>query len=698
MADDNRLLDLVVSWEARREAGESVDIEELCRDCPELVPALRERLQALGAMNAALADDWTLVTDDVGDTEVPVERLPELPGYEVLRELGRGGMGVVYQARQLGLNRLVALKVLLGGRHASDSSRARFKAEIESIARLQHPNLIQVFEVGDHEGHTFFSMEYVGGGNLEERIAARPLAARDAAELVALLARAMQAAHERDVIHRDLKPANVLLAAFFGREEEWGVRGLGIPKITDFGLAKRMDVSSSETRTEQIMGTPSYMAPEQAKGQSRHVGPATDVYALGAMLYRLLTGRPPFLAEAAIETVRQVAEDEPVPPRQVQPTVPVELETICLKCLQKQPAQRYESAAALADDLRRFLTNEPILAKPIPWWRRLAKWSRRRPAAASLIGLSGFTVVAFLAVAFWIDWRLSRELKNTRRAQEATLATQAKLESALARQVADGLDADFRLLEAVSQSMAALLSQREHDDEAELEGWAKTLVKQEKRIFGIGIAFEPHRLIGKRLSEHYCLYVHEIPGGVSTKQLVPPSYPLPLYLDRDWYKNVQRTGKPFWSEPFEGQRANDTPMLTYSVPIRRGNKFVGVVMADLSMTYFREIHDRLTKQYFGTETSSFVISSGGTFLYHSNPQYEFPAAESSLDRIHATPGFLRLIERMRNEPAGRARATDFASGEPATFYFARIAAIGADFVLVQPEPAEDDHLSDLNDR
>jgi hypothetical protein len=545
-----------------------------------------------------------------------------------------------------------------------------------------------VFEVGEHEGHTFFSMEYVGGGNLEERIDARPLAARDAAELVALLARAMQAAHERGVIHRDLKPANVLLSAFFGREEEWGVRGLGIPKITDFGLAKRMDVSSSETQTEQIIGTPSYMAPEQAKGQSREVGPTTDVYALGAMLYRLLTGRPPFLAEAAIETVRQVAEDEPVPPRHVQPTVPFELETICLKCLQKQPAQRYESAAALADDLRRFLSDEPILAKPIGWSRRLAKWCRRRPAAAGLIALSGLTVVAFLAAALWFDWRLSRELDNTRRAQEATLATQGKLELALARQVADGIGADFRLLEAVPQSMAALLSQREQYDEAELEGWAKTLVTQERRIFGIGIAFEPHRFIGKRLYEHYCLYVHEIPGGVSAKQLLPPSYPLPLYVDRDWYKDVKRTGKPFWSEPFQGQRANDTPMLTYAVPIRRGGEFVGVVTADLSMIYYRELHDRLTKQYLGTEASSFVISPGGTFLYHSDPRYEFPAADSSLDHIHATPDFLSLMETIKSENFGRTRATDFASGERATFYFARIAATGAHFVLVQPYPAD----------
>jgi hypothetical protein len=473
---------------------------------------------------------------------------------------------------------------------------------------------------------------------------------------------------------------------------------LGIPKITDFGLAKRMDVTSSETRTEQIMGTPSYMAPEQAKGQSRQVGPATDVYALGAILYRLLTGRPPFLAEVAIETVRQVAEDEPVAPRQVQPTVPVDLETICLKCLQKQPAQRYESAAALADDLRRFLGHEPILAKPVGWWGRLKKWSRRRPAVAGLIGVSALAGVLLLGGAVWFDWRLARELANTRLAQAATLETQGKLELALARQVADGIDADFRLLEAVPQSMAALLSLRDQYDEQELEGWAKALVRGIHRVFGIAIAFEPHRVIGKRMYEHYCLYVYETQRDVSTKQLLPPSYPLPLYVDRGWYKDAKRTGKPIWSEPFEAQRADDTPLLTYSVPIKHGEQFIGVVAADLTIRYFRELHDRLKRQYVGSESSSFVISRGGTFLYHSDPKYEFPSAESSLDRIRAAPDFLSLMEKMKNEKAGQALATDFASGERATFSFARIEATGAYFVLVQPGPADDERLEKLAGR
>jgi hypothetical protein len=697
MADDDRLLDLLVRWEELREAGHAVDIQELCRECPELVPGLRERLKALGDVNAALAADSTFISADLPDGGVG-SPLPSLPGYEILRELGRGGMGVVFQARQIALDRLVALKVLLGGRYASAASRARFKSEVESIARLQHPNLIQVFEIGEHEGHTYFTMEYVGGGNLEERIESGPLGNNEAAKLVAILARAMHAAHERGVIHRDLKPANVLLSASPVREEEWGVRGFGIPKITDFGLAKRMDVPSSQTRTEQVMGTPSYMAPEQAKGQSKQVGPATDIYALGALLYRLLTGRPPFLAEAPVETVRQVAEEEPTAPRQVRPTVPLDLETICLKCLQKKPEQRYASAAELEDDLRRFLAHEPILAKPTGWWGRLLKWSRRRPAAASLIAVSALAVILLFAAALWFDWRLARELRNTRQAHERTLATQGELELALTRQVADGLDADFQLLEAVPKSMSALLSLREHYDAKELEGWAKTLVTQEKRIFGIGVAFEPHRIIDNRPYETYCLYVHETAGAVSVKQLLPPAYPLPLYVDREWYKTPKETGRPSWSEPFVGQRANDTPLLTFSVPVERGGRFIGVVIADLSMRYFRELHTRLQKQYLGSRTSSFVISRDGTFLFHPNPRYEFPAPDSSLGRIKAAPDFLSMMQKMREQDAGQARATDFDTGQPATFFFAKIAATGGHFVLVQFGPTDEERLNELTNR
>jgi serine/threonine protein kinase len=292
---------------------------------------------------------------------------PAVPGYEILRELGRGGMGVVYQARHQKLNRLVALKMILAGSHAGAADLARFQAEAEAIARLRHPNIVQVYEVGERDGTPFFSLEFCGGGSLERKLAGTPLPAREAATLVEALARAMQAAHEQHVIHRDLKPANVLL------DES------GTPKITDFGLAKKLD-EAGQTQSGAVLGTPSYMAPEQAGGKSGAVGPVTDVYALGAVLYECLAGRPPFRAATALDTILQVVSDEAVPPSRLQPKVPRDLETICLKCLQKNPRKRYATARALADDLRRFLGGEPITARPVGRFERVLKWARRRPS------------------------------------------------------------------------------------------------------------------------------------------------------------------------------------------------------------------------------------------------------------------------------------------------------------------------------
>jgi hypothetical protein len=710
MPDDSRLLELVVCWEELRQAGQSLSAEQLCRDCPELLPALRERLQALGAMNAVLAteqaatiagrpNDSQRTTASVADPPPAThhaggDTLPGIPGYEILRELGRGGMGVVYLARQAGLERMVALKMLLAGRHAAASERARFKAEVEAIARLQHPNLVQVFEVGEYDGHPFFSMEYLDGGNLEDRIGARPQPARQAAQLVEVLACAIHAAHERGVIHRDLKPANVLLVRSDARHgvppSSVGADASGHfqPKISDFGLAKRLDVSSGPTLSQHVLGTPGYMAPEQAAGRSKHVGPGTDVYALGAILYQLLTGRPPFEGESALDVIRQVELEDPVPPRRLQASVPVDLETICLKCLQKQPAQRFASAAALADDLRRFLAGEPIRARHIGWWGRLAKWARRRPAAAGLIAVSTLAVVVALAAAWWFNQRLATELESSHQSRRQTLAAKRDLEQALVRQVAEGLDGDLRQLEMVPQAMAALLARRARWDEAELEAWTCSLVDKDKRVFGICIAFEPRQFVSTHAHEDYCLYVHEHAGGLSTKQLLPPGYPPPFYRERDWYKNPKTAKTATWSEPYIGQGADNTPMVTYSVPFYRDGQFSGVVSADLSIEYFRSLHNQLQKLYLGPSSSSFVISPKGTFIYHPILIHEFPGSSSSLDRIKAAPDFLELVRRMRHEEAGRARATDFTTGRPAEFLFTRIPSTGWHFVVVQPDAAE----------
>ena len=367
MPDEGRLLELVLRWEELREAGHNPSAAELCQDCPELLPAFEQRLQALGAMNAVLT---SAEEPQSSATLSRVGSFPIIAGYEILRELGRGGMGVVYQARQTETNRLVALKVLQADRKAMPVQKARFDSEAKALARLQRPdvvqNVVRILGVGSHNGQDYFVMEYLDGGNLADKIGSRPQPPQKAAELVEVLARAIQAAHERGVIHRDLKPANVLLTAD------------GTPKIGDFGLARRSSMVARLTRTLQILGTPGYMAPEQAAGQSRQAGPASDIYALGAILYQLLTGRPPFYGDSAVELVRQAAEEEPMPPRHWQSTVPPELEAICLKCLRKQAMHRYPTAAALADDLRRFLGLRPIWTRPKSWWRRLTQWVRRR--------------------------------------------------------------------------------------------------------------------------------------------------------------------------------------------------------------------------------------------------------------------------------------------------------------------------------
>jgi eukaryotic-like serine/threonine-protein kinase len=305
-----------------------------------------------------LGEARTLVPLPDSSAKTTTGTLPLVPGYEILGKLGEGGMGVVYKARQIKLNRIVALKMILSGGHAREGDRARFRTEGEAIARLQHPNIVQVYEVGEHDGTPFFSLEFCSGGSLEIRLKGIPLPPREAARLVQTLALAMHAAHERNVIHRDLKPANVLLT----RD--------GTPKITDFGLAKKMD-DKGQTASGSIMGTPSYMAPEQAEAR-KTVGPPADIYALGAILYEMLTGRPPFRAETPLDTLMQVLEREPAPPRLLNPSVDRDLETICLKCLEKGPQQRYLSAEALARDLERYLAGDSISARGFNVLDRLA--------------------------------------------------------------------------------------------------------------------------------------------------------------------------------------------------------------------------------------------------------------------------------------------------------------------------------------
>jgi eukaryotic-like serine/threonine-protein kinase len=346
--------------------------------------------------------------------------MPQVPGYEILGLLGRGGMGVVYRARHLALDRLVALKMIRAGGLAGAADLTRFRSEAQAAARLQHPNVVQIHEVGEHDGLPFFSLELVEGGSLAERMDGTPFPPRQAAQLVRTLAQAIQAAHMSGIVHRDLKPANVLLTR------------AGVPKVSDFGLAKKLDDAAGLTMTGEVMGTPSYMAPEQTGQTADKVGPATDVYALGTILYELLTGRAPFKATTALDTLYQVVHQEPVPARQLQPKVPRDLETICLKCLQKEPRKRYASAEALAEDLDRFLAGEPIRARPVGVAGRFWRWCRRRPAVAALAAaLALVAAAAFVSVtALWL-----RAENHRVRAEDNLARAEANFE--MARQTVD---------------------------------------------------------------------------------------------------------------------------------------------------------------------------------------------------------------------------------------------------------------------
>ncbi len=375
-------------------------------------PQLRDRLRRLfevhqGLAQAAGASSRTNAANEARHTLGGVPGGEAAPGgrggslgYELLEELGRGGMGVVYRARQTALDRLVALKMILAGPHAGPEERGRFRTEVEAAARLQHPHIVTVYEVGERDGVPFCAMELVAGGSLARALEGGPMQARAAAELAETVARAVQHAHDQGVLHRDLNPGNVLLGEG------------GAPKVTDFGLAKRLDRPAGHTRSGVPVGTPCYMAPELARGKGREVGPWTDVYGLGATLYEALTGRPPFQGDTPVETLAQVMYDDAVPPRRLRPGVPRDLEMICLKCLHKDPRGRYASARELADDLRRFLDDEPIRARPVGAGERAVKWARRRPAGAALLAVLVLVAVVGFPGVTWLWWRAEAALNE----------------------------------------------------------------------------------------------------------------------------------------------------------------------------------------------------------------------------------------------------------------------------------------------
>jgi tetratricopeptide (TPR) repeat protein/tRNA A-37 threonylcarbamoyl transferase component Bud32 len=394
-----------------------------------------------GALCTAVAEPATRVPPATKPDPEPAAEPnapPAIPGYQVLGALGRGGMGVVYKARHVRTDRVVALKV---PGHLDLETRVRFTTEAQAAARVSHPHIVQVYEVGEHQGRPFLALEYVDGGNLAETLTGSPLPPRAAAALAETLAGAVGAAHAHGVVHRDLKPANILLSGV--RTQGSGVRAAAVPtpdpwlltpKVADFGLARRIDTDSGQTQSGMILGTPDYMAPEQAAGRNKEVGPPADVYALGAILYELLTGRPPFKGTGMLETLEQVRTLDPVPPRRLQPGVPRDLETICLKCLQKDPARRYPAAGELADDLRRFLAGEPVRARPVSQLERWVKRARRNPVAAGLAAGLWLVLIGAAAYGVWYHLRLQTQRDKARHNQQVAIRS---IEEWLTTEVAD---------------------------------------------------------------------------------------------------------------------------------------------------------------------------------------------------------------------------------------------------------------------
>ncbi len=387
-------------------------------------PEPPERARPRGNM-ATTVETLPRPPEDIRDYGTPLLS-QHVAGYEILGELGRGGMGVVYKARQSKLHRLVALKMILAGANADPQQLERFRAEAEAVARLQHPYIVQIYEISDYNGCPFFSLEYVDGGSLAQKLTGAAQPPRLAAHLTRLLALAIHSAHQKGIIHRDLKPGNILLATptehisgsdSFHAEMQAVFRLYGIPKITDFGLAKHLDVQS-QTRTGAILGTPSYMAPEQAEGRAHATGPATDVYGLGAIFYEMLTGRPPFESDSSLTTIRSLLVQDPLPPSQLHLKVPRDLETICLKCLEKDPARRYHSAEDLAEDLYRFLNNQPIEARPTGWLGRGVKWIRRHPTKTTVALVVLTAVFALLMMGLVYHLRMESAFAQTRQYAE----------------------------------------------------------------------------------------------------------------------------------------------------------------------------------------------------------------------------------------------------------------------------------------
>ncbi len=474
-------VDLIFSeFLLREERGEAPGIEEYAARFPEHADTLR--------MQILIDREFSNGLRELGSAHPPEVRpiAPgSLPGFEILGEIGRGGMGVVYRARQIRLNRQVCIKMIQAVGDSRPDHNERFMVEAEAIARLSHPNIVQIYEVGQHEGRPFLVLELIGGGKLSQRVMGRPQSERTSAQWVETVARAVGYLHDRGVVHRDLKPSNVL----FGTD--------GTPKLTDFGLAKLLDSDSHPTRSDSLIGTPCYMAPEQARSDGTEIGPGADIYSLGAILYELLTGRPPFQAETSWQTIEQVINAEPLPPRQLRPHLSRDLETICLKCLEKDPRRRYLTAVELAEDLRLFLAGQPIKARALGHAEQLGRRIRRSPVIAAMATALVIITLTGFATTLW-------NLRNAELArEEARLQAEAlKHQSLRTRQAAEEATRERERAEANARAAEGLRQEAEREAEQ---------ARTQKQLAEHNLATASQNLYESRINRAYLEWANDNP-------------------------------------------------------------------------------------------------------------------------------------------------------------------------------------------
>lgn len=583
--------------------------------------------------------------------------------YEIIEKLGAGGMGIVYRARHTQLNRTVALKMTLLGHLAGDDNVQRFLMEASAVASLDHPNIVPVYEIGEQDGQHFFSMKLIEGSSLADRIPDLQRKPREIARLMILVARAIHYAHQHGLLHRDLKPVNIL------------VDGQGQPYVTDFGLAMRLEGDKKLTQTGFTIGTPNYMSPEQAMGDKKRLTTASDVYGLGAVMYEMMTGRPPIDGHSPAEILANVLERDPVRPSKTNLGVDIDLETICLKALDKSPEKRYRSAEGLAADLELWLEGVPIHARRVTTFERTIKWARRHRWLAALIGTAAAALIFILVGSVLFTSRLNRELKRNEE-------TRRELELTLTRQVAERLDSDFRRLAAIPQGAALLLSQRSDWTEPQLKEMLLGVLNSDPRVFGVCAAFEPGQF--ELVRRDYALYVHRSPKGPVFVQFSPDVYQ-PLYREWDWYANARDRGAALWGDPYFDKGGGEIWMATHSVPFKRAGKFTGVFTVDVSIEeYSRVMRKWLDEVHMGEGAYGFVVDHTGHIVTH--PQMDlFRVPVQDLDRSNRKLGELDGL--LREETEGHLRGIDPRSKSPSRFVYVKVPSSLWSFVAVIPDAA-----------